>query len=239
MGLGYAPPMRVAALVLGAGRGERLGHAAPKAFVALAGRPLIAWSLETLARCEEIDRIVPVVPASRRVGLLAGLGALAGCAKLAPPVAGGVERQDSLRAGLDALPPEFGWVAVHDAARPLLRAAAVARVVAAARECGAALLATPVADTIKRVRDGVVLETPSREECYAAQTPQVFRRDWLAEGLTRATAAGRRVSDCAQLVEALGVRIRVVAGDPDNFKVTHPGDLAAAERWLSERGDAA
>lgn len=231
--------MRVAALVLGAGRGERLGDKAPKAFVALAGRPLIAWSVETLVRCPEIDRVVPVVPESRRAGLLARLGALDGGAKLAPPVAGGRERQDSLRAGLDALPAEYGWVAVHDAARPLLRPSAVARVVAAARESGAALLATPVADTIKRVRDGVVLETPAREECWAAQTPQVFRRDWLADGLARAEQAGRRATDCAQLVEALGVEIRVVEGDADNFKVTHPGDLAAAERWLRERGDAA
>ena len=128
---------------------------------------------------------------------------------------------------------------VHDAARPLLRGDAVARVVAAARESGAALLASRVTDTIKRVRDGLVVETPSRCECWAAQTPQVFRRDWLADGLARATAEGRRVSDCAELVEALGLPVQVVEGDPDNLKITHPGDLAAAERWLAERGNAA
>lgn len=231
--------MRVAALVLGAGRGERLGHAAPKAFVALAGRPLIHWSLETLVRCAEIERVVPVLPAERCTGWAAGPAALAACGKLAPAVAGGLERQDSLRAGLLALPPEFELVAVHDAARPLLSAAALTRVVEAARRSGAALLAAPVADTIKRVRGGVVVETPARDECYAAQTPQVFRRDWLSEGLSRATAAGLRSTDCSQLVEALGVRVTVVPGDPDNFKITHPGDLAAAERWLRARGDAA
>jgi 2-C-methyl-D-erythritol 4-phosphate cytidylyltransferase len=231
--------MRVAALVLGAGRGERLGQAAPKAFVALAGRPLIAWSLETLLRCPAIDRVVPVVPADQCESLRAELGPWARSEKLAAPVPGGVERQDSVRAGLEALPPEVELVAVHDAARPLLRDDAVARVVAAARVSGAALLATRVADTIKRVREGVVVDTPSRSECWAAQTPQVFRRDWLADGLARAAASGRQVTDCAQLVEALGVQVQVVEGDPDNLKVTHPGDLVTAERWLLERGHAA
>ena len=237
-GLGYAAPMRVAALVLGAGRGERLGQAVPKAFVVLAGRPMIVWSLETLARCSEIDRVVPVVPAAQCASLAACMGAVAGAEKLAPPVVGGSQRQDSLRAGLETLSDDVRFVAVHDAARPLLRAEALARVVVAARESGAALLATRSADTIKRVRAGRVVETPLRDECWAAQTPQVFRRDWLVEGLSRATAAGREVSDCAQLGEALGVEVQVVEGDPDNLKVTHPADLVLAERELMARGTA-
>ena len=142
---------------------------------------------------------------------------------------GGAERQDSVAAGLDALPEDVGWVAVHDAARPRVRASDVSRVVAAAREFGAAILAVPTADTVKRVRDGLVVETPLRSECWAAQTPQVFSVELLREALGRAASEGRRGTDCSQLVEALGVPIRVVEGDPGNFKITAPRDLALAE----------
>ena len=230
--------MRVAALVLGAGRGERLGLDVPKAFVPLAGRPLLAHALEALCACEAIERVVPVVPEALRAGLPEQLGALAAHPKLAPAVAGGAERQDSLRAGLDALGDGFGWVAVHDAARPLVRSEAISRVVAAACEHGAALLAAPAPDTIKRVRGGVVAETPPREECFAAQTPQVFRVEWLREGLEKAASEGRVATDCSQLVEALGIRVHVVPGDADNRKITEPADLLLAERLIAERGQA-
>jgi 2-C-methyl-D-erythritol 4-phosphate cytidylyltransferase len=113
-----------------------------------------------------------------------------------------------------------------------VRVEAVARVVEAARTHGAALLAAPVADTIKRVREGRVVDTPPRDECWAAQTPQVFRVDWLRQGLEKAQAEGRRSTDCSQLVEALGMPVRVVPGDVDNAKITDAADLARAEREL-------
>jgi 2-C-methyl-D-erythritol 4-phosphate cytidylyltransferase len=228
--------MRVAALVLGAGRGERLALAVPKAFVPLAGRPLLAHALEALLACEAIERVVPVVP-SEWCGRLAGvLGPTARHVKLAVAVAGGATRQDSLAAGLAALPRDFALVAVHDAARPFVSAEAIARVIAAARAHGAALLAAPAPDTIKRVRGGVVVETPPRDECFAAQTPQVFRADWLREGVEKAAAEGRVATDCSQLVEALGVRVHVVEGDAGNRKITDAADLAWAERRLAGGG---
>ncbi len=227
--------MRVAAVVLGAGRGERLGCAAPKAFVLLAGRPLIAHALEALAAPEEVDWVVPVIPADARERYAGLVGQLRQREKLAPPVAGGPERQDSVAAGLAALPPDVGLVAVHDAARPLVRPADVSRVIAAARRCGAAILAVPARDTIKRVRAGRVLETPPRAECWAAQTPQVFRVELLREAHAKAEAEGRLGTDCAQLVEALGVPVEVVEGDPGNLKITLPEDLEAAERALEAR----
>jgi len=226
--------MRVAALALGAGRGERLGLHAPKAFVPLAGRPLLAHALEALCACEAIERVVPVVPEANRAELSQQLGALAQHEKLAAAVAGGAERQDSVRAGLEALPGDFELVVVHDSARPLVRPDAISRVVAAAREHGAALLALPAVDTIKRVRGGVVCETPPRAECFAAQTPQVFRVDWLRQGLEKAASEGRLATDCSQLVEALGMQVHVVPGDPDNRKITDAADLAWAERRLAE-----
>jgi 2-C-methyl-D-erythritol 4-phosphate cytidylyltransferase len=227
--------MRVAALVLGAGRGERLGHALPKAFVPVAGRPLIAHAVAALAAVPEIALLVPVVPEAERARCDALASELGLGERLAAARAGGAERQDSVRAGLDALPRDVEVVAVHDAARPLVRPEAVRRVIAEADRRGAAILAAPVADTIKRVRDGRVLETPPREECWAAQTPQAFRVELLREALEKAAAEGRLGTDCSQLVEALGVAVHVVAGDPDNLKVTGPEDLARVARALAAR----
>ena len=148
----------------------------------------------------------------------------------------GAERQDSMRAGLSALPRAAEGVAVHDAARPLVRHEDVDRVVAEAASHGAALLAVPAADTIKRVRGGRVVETPPREECYAAQTPQVFRVEVLRRAMDRAREEGVLATDDAQLVERSGHPVRIVLGDRRNIKITYPGDLDVAERWLE--GDA-
>jgi 2-C-methyl-D-erythritol 4-phosphate cytidylyltransferase len=227
--------MRVAALLVGAGRGERLARGAPKAFVQLAGRPLIAHALEALLRVPEIECVVPVVPAECCADLARHLGSLAADPRCAAPVAGGATRQDSVRAGLESLPSGFDLVAVHDAARPLLRSEDATRVVQAALASGAAILAVPVADTVKRVQRGNIVATPPRSELFAAQTPQVFRSAWLREALAKAAAEGREGTDCAELVEALGVAVQVVLGDPGNRKITHPADLEAAERALESR----
>jgi 2-C-methyl-D-erythritol 4-phosphate cytidylyltransferase len=224
--------MSVAALVLAAGRGERLGGGTPKAFVPLAGRPLLWHALAAMAAAPVIERVVPVIARADLSRWERLAPELSGLPKLAPPAFGGAERQDSVASGLAALGVSTVWVAVHDAARPFVRPEAVARVVEAARSGGAALLAVPVTDTIKRVRAGRVVETPPRPECWAAQTPQVFRVDLLREALAKARAEGRTATDDAQLVEWLGVPVAVVEGDPDNWKLTLPQDLAAAEERL-------
>lgn len=228
--------MRVAALVLAAGRGERFGAPIPKAFLPLDGRPLVVRAIEALAARPEVERIVPVLPAAD-LERFAALGRdFAGAEKLAPAVAGGAERQDSMRAGLAALPADVEWVAVHDAARPLVRPEDVGRVLAAAARTGAALLAVPVRDTLKRVREGRVAETLARAECWAAQTPQVFRAALLREALAKAEAEGFQGTDDAQLVERLGAAVEIVAGDPANLKITWPEDLVLAEAiWRQRR----
>jgi 2-C-methyl-D-erythritol 4-phosphate cytidylyltransferase len=234
--------MQVAALVLGAGSGERLRASAPaaaalpaKAFVRLAGRSLLARSIDALLASGACDWVQPVLPADElgRWGEIAG--ELAEARRVAAPVAGGATRQASARAGLAALPAGIALVAVHDAARPLVSPADVARVVAEARLHGAALLAAPLRDTIHRVADGAVAATPPREEHVAAQTPQVFRTDLLREALDKAERAGIVATDDAGLVARLGVAVRVVLGSPDNVKITTASDLAFAERWLAER----
>ncbi len=227
--------MATAALVLAAGRGDRLRSETPKAFVRLAGRSLLARALEALASSAEIDLVVPVVAASELDRFAALAAEWIEIPKLAPPVAGGRERQDSVRAGLASLGPETTLVAVHDAARPLVRGEDVSRVVELARLHGAALLAVPAADTIKRVRAGLVVETPPRAECWVAQTPQAFRIEILREALAKAEQEGVLGTDDTQLVERLGVAVRVVEGDPSNLKITRPEDLLLAEALLEAR----
>jgi 2-C-methyl-D-erythritol 4-phosphate cytidylyltransferase len=223
--------MQTAVLVLAAGRGERLGGSTPKAFVRLAGRTLIERSVATMLSLDEVTWVQPVVPAgfgttSRELGLPDD-------PRVLPAVPGGAERQDSVACGLDALPGGVACVAIHDAARCLVDAADVARVLAAARTDRAALLAVPAHDTIKRVRSGWVTDTPPRGECWVAQTPQVFPIELLREAIAKARADGVVGTDDAQLVERLGVAVRVVEGSRRNLKITRPEDLMLAETLLS------
>ena len=222
--------MSTVAILLCAGRGERLGAGVPKATVPLAGRPLFAWSLETLQRCACIDAIVVVGPARTLRELLAASGRAP--AKVVAWVEGGEERQHSVARGIAALPADCDLVAVHDCARALVSEAVVERVVAEARACGAAIAAVPLADTLKRAEDGAITGTPPRAGLWCAQTPQVFRRDWLEAA--HAAAAGTATDDAA-LVEALGHGVRIAAGEALNFKVTTAGDHALAEAWLAAR----
>ena len=222
--------MQTAALVLAAGRGERLGSSIPKAFVELLGKTLLQRSVETLVRVSTLDRVVPVVPPESG-GFQPG-SRLPASEKLVAAVTGGPERQDSVRLGLAALSAETRWVAVHDAARCLVSEAEVEAVIGAAQETGAAILARPSSDTLKRVRDGAIEATLDRSQCWVAQTPQVFRVDLLREALEKAAAEGFAGTDDAQLVERLGVAVRVVPGSARNLKITTPEDLRVAEALL-------
>ncbi len=223
---------RTAIIVVAAGRGERLGHDLPKAFVPLAGQTLLERSLHALVSVPAIDLVQPVIAADdfERYAAL-GLGRLD---KVAKPVPGGAERQDSVASGLAALPPDVDLVGVHDAARCLVSRAELDAVLACAARTGAALLAVPARDTIKRAVAGIVQETPARAECWAAQTPQVFRRTLLAEALERAGREGVLGTDDAQLVERLGAPVHLVEGSPRNLKITLPEDLQLAEGWLRD-----
>jgi 2-C-methyl-D-erythritol 4-phosphate cytidylyltransferase len=225
---------RVAALVLGAGRGERLGHALPKAFVPVAGESLIERSIRALAESRVIDLIQPVLAAAEFERFEA-LGIGASVPSLTGPVEGGRERQDSMRAGLEALPPEIEFVAVHDAARCLVAPEDLVAVVEAASQSGAAILGERSRDTIKRVVNGEIVETPERRECWAAQTPQVIRKDWLEAAVEAAVAAGRQATDDAQLVEWAGHSVTMVESTAPNPKMTRPEDLLLAESLLADQ----
>ena len=221
--------MRTGAILLCAGRGERLGADVPKAFVPLAGRPLFSWSLAALQSCAEVKEIVVVGPVRTARELLSACGA--SFDRIGAFVEGGAERQQSVARGLGALSPDCDLVAVHDAARALVTPDVIGRAIAAALAHGAAIAAVPLADTLKAVEGDRIVATPAREGQWRAQTPQVFRRDWLEAAHA---AAKRAATDDAALVEAMGHEVRVAGGDALNFKITTPADLALAEAWLEK-----
>jgi 2-C-methyl-D-erythritol 4-phosphate cytidylyltransferase len=227
------------ALLLGAGSGDRLGGDVPKAFVELAGRPLMGFSLEAISASGALDGVVLVVPAGH-VGTARSLVTALrqeGCVLEVVP--GGGTRQESVRLGLAAVGPEASTVVCHDAARPFASPALFARVVAAVAERPGASGAVPVVptpDTVKRVRDGWVVETIPRDELGLVQTPQAFDADALREAHQRAGAAGQPATDDAMLLEAAGFRVIAVEGEVANFKVTTPEDLRRAEQLLAGRG---
>jgi 2-C-methyl-D-erythritol 4-phosphate cytidylyltransferase/2-C-methyl-D-erythritol 2,4-cyclodiphosphate synthase len=225
--------MDTVAILVGAGRGERLGAPLPKAFVPIAGVPMIAYAARAFAAAPSVQGFVAVVPRELQEqarALLASSGRLRG---IAP---GGARRQDSVRAGLALLGDEFdGVVLVHDAARPLVDVPLVEAVAAAAGRTGAALPVLAVAETVKKVGGGRVRETMDRRELATAQTPQGFRIDVLRRAYERAFADGVEVTDEAVAVERMGEPVEAVPGSPRNRKVTEPDDLAWAE-WMLGAG---
>jgi len=220
--------MSAVAIIVAAGPGTRLGAGEPKAFVRLAGEALLARSLRALLACPAITRSVVVVPPGCVERARQLLAAITDARPLAI-VEGGAERQDSVRHGLDAA-GEAELIAIHDAARPFVSRAAVEAAIATARAHGAAIVATPATDTVKQVHpDGWIEATPPRERLWLAQTPQVFRTALLRAAHARARDSA--ATDDALLVEALGARVHVVHGNPENRKITTPEDLRWAE-WL-------
>jgi 2-C-methyl-D-erythritol 4-phosphate cytidylyltransferase len=203
--------------LVAAGSGSRLGASVPKAFVEVAGRPMIEWSLDAI-RAAGISDIVIALPegVSRPGG-----------------VPGGATRSESVRAALAAAPP--GDVVVHDAARPLVTPELFTRVLGALVDADCAIAAAPVADTVKEAEGDVVVSTLDRSRLWAVQTPQAFRRAALEAALSVDAAILARATDDAWLVERAGGTVRVVESSPENFKVTTAHDLRVADMILRER----
>src|SRR5262249_34548594 len=150
-------------------------------------------------------------------------------------VAGGEQRHDSVSNALAALNPDIEFVAIHDAVRPCATGELIDKVFAEAMKHGAALAAIPVADTMKQVDKNTVQATVPRGNIWLAQTPQVFRRDWLTEAYARRAELASEITDDAQLIEAAGHPVHVVTGDPANIKITAKSDLFLAEAILKSR----
>ncbi|HEX2825455.1 MAG TPA: 2-C-methyl-D-erythritol 4-phosphate cytidylyltransferase [Burkholderiales bacterium] len=221
---------RYFALVPAAGSGSRLGSSTPKQYLPLAGRPMLHHTLSRLAADARIEQVFLVLSPGDRDFREAGFGDLAD--RVQPLYCGGETRAASVYNGLIAARDAVAggdWVLVHDAARPCLSRAALARLIDEVGEDDAGgLLAIPVADTLKRANlDARVEATASRDGLWQAQTPQMFRYGFLVEALRRSCAAG--VTDEASAVERLGLKPRLVMGEIRNLKVTYPQDLELAE----------
>jgi 2-C-methyl-D-erythritol 4-phosphate cytidylyltransferase len=226
----------VVALVPAAGRGLRMGGSVPKQFLSIGGEPLIVQSLRVLQAASAIDQIVLAVPSADIEYCEREIVARHRFTKVTRVVAGGAERQDSVRCALAQIPSNTEIVLIHDAVRPFVTQRMVEEVVAAARKEGAAIIALPMRDTVKQVRkDGMIERTVDRSPLWLAQTPQAFRRDWIETAHRKGQIEGVQATDDSFLVEWLGHSVAVVEGSGENIKVTRPEDMVIGEAILAAR----
>ena len=216
--------MEAVAIVLAAGAGRRLGIGEPKAFLSVGDAPILVWAARSALACPQVSALVVTVPSGfeeQARALLAGLGGSV------TVVTGGDTRQSSVRTALAQVPPDVPYVLVHDAARPFVSPDLFSRVLeAVGGEAAGALPVLPVTDTVKQVSGGWVTATLARNELGLAQTPQAFRSDVLRA--SHEAAASEEFTDDAAVLEHAGHRVRAIAGDPNNVKITTMLDLIAA-----------
>jgi 2-C-methyl-D-erythritol 4-phosphate cytidylyltransferase/2-C-methyl-D-erythritol 2,4-cyclodiphosphate synthase len=218
----------VAAVVVAAGRGLRVGGDVPKQFRRIGGEMMVSRTLSMLVEAPDVRLIQPVIRPEDRDLFVAATATM----RLLPPAVGGATRQASVRAGLEALEPHRpDIVLIHDAARPFASSRLIARAIAAAEKTGAAIPALPVTDTVKTIdAEGIVDRTLDRTTLRSIQTPQAFAFKPLLEAHRRAAAQGREdFTDDAALVEWAGMKVAVFEGEPGNIKITNPDDFARAE----------
>jgi 2-C-methyl-D-erythritol 4-phosphate cytidylyltransferase len=210
-------------VIVGAGSSQRMGR--DKVFISLAGKPLLAWSVDACQSCKLVDQIA-IVLNETKLDLGRKLAAERGWSKLVEICGGGKRRQDSVRQGLNEL-EDCDWIIIHDAARPFLTADLISDGLEAAQATGAAVAAVPIKDTIKLgSSDMMVSKTLSRQQLWAIQTPQIFRFDIIAEAHEQIT---EEVTDDAGMVEQLGRKVKLYMGSYNNIKITTPEDVALAE----------
>ena len=229
-------PLRTVALIPAAGLGLRMGGAIRKQFRSVAGLPLLVHSLRVFQSSPIIDAVILAVPEADLRYCRTDIVERYGFTKVMHIVAGGKERQESVRHALASVDEAVRLVVIHDAVRPCLTEAMVRQVVEAAAADGAAIVALPMRDTVKQVADDHLIQrTIDRTPIWLAQTPQAFRRDWLEEAHRKAQAEGLAATDDAFLLEWMGHSVRVVEGSGENIKVTRPEDLVIAEAILASR----
>lgn len=222
------------AIVVAAGKGTRLGGERPKQFLELGGVPIIVHTLRQFERSSQINEVITVLPAEDTAGFQS-LAQQFDLQKAKQAIAGGGTRAQSVRNGLNAI-RDAEIVAVHDGVRPFVTPEEIDTVVAAARQTGAAILTAAVADTIKRVQDGKIVETVARTELRRALTPQCFRLEVLQrayEQLDELESAGFEITDESVLVERLAIEIVAVEGSSRNIKITNEADFAMATQLLT------
>ena len=221
----------VSVILPAAGAGTRFGADRNKIFELIGDQPVFAHSIRLFSRREDVGQILLAVSRVDRQMINDEYGELLRQENVTL-VDGGEDRTGSVRNALRQVSPDAQWVCIHDAVRPCLSASSIDEVFAAAAESGAAILAWPIHGTIKRATGEQIVETVDRADLWQAQTPQVFRRDWLEE----AYATGESATDDAAMLERAGRPVRLVAGDPRNVKITTPADLAMAAAAMKTLG---
>ena len=221
-------------LIAAAGSGTRMGASCNKLLLGLAGRPVLAWTLDAILVTDEIKWIGIVGQPADKTEIMS---LVKDASKPILWINGGSTRQESVQLGLSALPSDAKHVLIHDGARCLVEPALLSRCAKVVLEGNAVIAATPVTDTVKRVdSEGFIIDTPDRSGLWAAQTPQGFSVSELIEGHSQALAKGWDVTDDASLYELLGWPVQILESSPSNIKVTTPFDLTIAEAVLAKRG---
>jgi 2-C-methyl-D-erythritol 4-phosphate cytidylyltransferase len=221
------------AIIVAAGTSQRMGF--DKLLSLIAGKPVIAHSIERFEQCDSIDEVMLVVRADRRAEFQKVVDAFE-FTKVNRLVDGGSERHLSVWNGISELPAACQIVAVHDAARPLVSSELISRSVLLARDCGAVSLAAPIVETIKRADpEQSVTGSVDRSGLWAMQTPQVFRFDWLLEAYKRIVDSGRSVTDEVSALQEAGYPVRLLQNTDWNIKITFPRDLDLAEKMMNLR----
>jgi 2-C-methyl-D-erythritol 4-phosphate cytidylyltransferase len=234
------PTLTVSVIIAAGGAGRRFAAAAgcstnlTKVFVPLAGRPVLAHTLERFAAVESVIEVIVAAPAACLAEARERFGQTVGSGRPLLFVAGGDDRVESVARALAATNSKADLVAIHDAVRPLIRPAVIRDAFRLAAEHGGAVVGRPVDHTVKRVADGQrIVETVPRDRLWIAQTPQVFRRELILRAYAERDRADPAVTDDAQLVEALGHEVVMVQGDAANLKITTPEDLRLCEALLA------
>ena len=221
------------AIIVAGGRSQRMGF--DKLFAPLDGKPVVAHSIAAFEQTEAVTAII-LVGHAERLTAYEGIVKTRGFRKVSAVIPGGARRQDSVQCGLDQLSADADFVAVHDAARPLVTPNLIERIFQLARTHGGAASATPVIDTLKRVDpDHFVIGGVPRASLFAAQTPQIFRRDLLETAYGVIFREGLEVTDEISAVERIEGKVVLVPNDEQNFKITYPADLSLAEFVLRQR----
>lgn len=222
--------MQTVAIIPAGGAGKRMASGVPKQYLPLAGVPVLVRTLRAFQLAEAVDEILLAVPEGDIGEVRETIVARWRLSKVGRVVAGGPERQDSVRNALQHVREEHGIVLVHDGVRPFIGGDLIGRVVAAAEAFGAATVGVPVKETVKEAGgDGWVIRTVARDGLWLTQTPQGFRREILVAAYDRAVQEGFRGTDDASLVERMGTPVRMVPGEVDNIKLTTPEDFALGE----------
>jgi 2-C-methyl-D-erythritol 4-phosphate cytidylyltransferase len=221
------------AIIVAAGSSRRMGF--DKLFALLGEKPVVAHALDAFERAECVDEII-LVGRDDRLAELQELVRRTEGKKVRHVVSGGVHRQDSVRVGLNLVAPDARYVAVHDAAHPLVNAEQIGRVFEASRVHGAAALAEPITDTLKRADENYfVCGGVDRTGLYAMQTPQIFARDILVEAYDAVAAKKLSITDEVSAIEHLGRKVLLVPNDEFNLKITYPRDLLLAQSFLNRQ----